>query len=163
MTSSFTTEAEHRGNTVLISFIGDLDAAAAPALYDVLPVLATDTGSDVLMLDLHQVSYMDTPGLLLLLDLHRRAECLGLRVLAIGWREQPQQLMATVAGIRGRGSATGERYALAGFRRLIETRAEHSTAAEAQAQAQVPRPLVPGGASGPYGTAPWAPALRGGR
>ncbi|MFE2146098.1 STAS domain-containing protein [Streptomyces sp. NPDC059456] len=125
MTPSFTIEAERRGNTVLISFIGDLNASAAPALYEVLPVLADDTSVDVLMLDLHGVARMDTAGLLLLLDLHRRAECLGLRVLAVGWREQPQQLMATVAGIRGRGSATGERYALAGFRRLIETRAEH--------------------------------------
>ncbi|MGW7450050.1 hypothetical protein [Streptomyces sp. NPDC054787] len=61
--------------------------------------------------------------LLHLLELHRRAECLGLRVRVIGWQPRPQQLMADVAGIRGPGSATGERYALAGFRRLVERRA----------------------------------------
>ncbi len=32
--------------------------------------------------------------------------------------------MAEVAGIPGPGSATGERYAVSGFRRLIEERAE---------------------------------------
>ncbi len=34
--------------------------------------------------------------------------------------------MADVAGIRGRGSATGERYAVSGFRRLIEERAQRA-------------------------------------
>ncbi|MGW0396142.1 hypothetical protein ACWDYJ_35860, partial [Streptomyces sp. NPDC003042] len=65
-----------------------------------------------------------------LLDPHRRAECLGLRVLAVGWQPQPQQLMADVAGIRGPGSSTGERYALAGFRRLIEQRAQRARDAD---------------------------------
>ncbi|MFD9469908.1 hypothetical protein [Streptomyces goshikiensis] len=62
-------------------------------------------------------------GLLHLLDLHRRAECLSLRILVVGWQPQPQ-LMAQVAGIPGHGSSAGERYALAGFRRLIEQRAQ---------------------------------------
>lgn len=41
-----------------------------------------------------------------------------MRVLVTGWQHQPQQCMAEVAGIPGPGSATGERYAVAGFRRL---------------------------------------------
>ncbi|MEW2136623.1 hypothetical protein AB0892_08485 [Streptomyces sp. NPDC005409] len=49
-----------------------------------------------------------------------------MRVLVVGWQPQPQQLMADVAGIRGPGSATGERYALAGFHRLIEDRAQRA-------------------------------------
>ncbi|WP_404962181.1 hypothetical protein [Streptomyces sp. 147326] len=52
-----------------------------------------------------------------------REQRLGLRVLVTGWQPQPQQCMAEVAGIPGPGSATGERYAVAGFRRLIEERA----------------------------------------
>lgn len=131
MTASLTTETERRGSTVLISIIGDLDAAAAPALRQALRDITPDTTA--LMLDLHHLRYMDTAGLLLLLDLHRRAECLGLRVLAVGWQAQPQQLMATVAGIRGPGSATGERYALAGFRHLIEGRAERARALDHEA------------------------------
>ncbi|MFD9420521.1 hypothetical protein ACFWC9_38350 [Streptomyces goshikiensis] len=67
-----------------------------------------------------------TDGLLHLLGLHRRAECLGLRVLVVGWQPQPQQLMAQVAGLPGHGSSAGERYALAGFRRLIEQRAQRA-------------------------------------
>ncbi|MFZ3467793.1 STAS domain-containing protein [Streptomyces sp. 4.24] len=126
MAASFTTETECRGNTVLISAIGSLDASAEPALHQALRDITADTA--VLMVDLHHVPYMDTAGLLLLLDLHRRAECLGLRVLAVGWQAQPQQFMATVAGIPGPGSSTGERYALAGFRHLIEGRAERARA-----------------------------------
>ncbi|MGW4690613.1 hypothetical protein ACWEPM_37845 [Streptomyces sp. NPDC004244] len=38
----------------------------------------------------------------------------------VGWQPQPQQLMAQIAGIPGPG--TGERFALPGFRRLIEER-----------------------------------------
>ncbi|WP_308379998.1 STAS domain-containing protein [Streptomyces sp. ISL-43] len=131
MTATFTTETERRGNTVLISFIGNLDAAAAPALHQALRDITADIA--VLMVDLHHVPCMDTTGLLLLLDLHRRAECLGLRVLAVGWQAQPQQLMAAVAGIPGPGSSTGERYALAGFRHLIEGRAERARALDLEA------------------------------
>lgn len=124
MTAPFTTETERRGNTVLITLIGHLDCAAAAELRQALRDVTSDAA--VLMVDLHQMPFMDTSGLLLLLDLHRRAECLGLRVLAVGWQAQPQQLMATVAGMPGPGSSTGERYALAAFRHLIEGRAERA-------------------------------------
>ncbi|MFJ5024251.1 hypothetical protein [Streptomyces goshikiensis] len=67
---------------------------------------------------------MDGEGLLQLLELHRRAESLGPRVLVVGWQSQPQRFMTEVAGIPGPGSATGERFAPAGFRRLIEQRAQ---------------------------------------
>ncbi|MGW6862587.1 hypothetical protein [Streptomyces xanthophaeus] len=77
-------------------------------------------------MDLHGVTVMNSDGLLHLLDLHRLAECLGLRVLVTRWQSQPQQLMAEVAGMPGAGPATGERYALAGFRRLIEDRAQRA-------------------------------------
>ncbi|MFF2404419.1 hypothetical protein ACWCY1_33115 [Streptomyces goshikiensis] len=77
------------------------------------------------MVDLHHAGSMDADGLLYLLALHRQAE-MGLRVLVVGWQPQPQQLMADVAGIRGRHSATGERYAVAGFRRLIEEWAQRA-------------------------------------
>ncbi|WP_051808124.1 STAS domain-containing protein [Streptomyces sp. NRRL F-2664] len=75
------------------------------------------------MIDLHSVAFMDCAGLLHILDLHRRAECLGMRVLVVGWQPQPQQVMARVAGMPEPGSPAGARYALAGFRRLIEDRA----------------------------------------
>ncbi|MET9324848.1 STAS domain-containing protein [Streptomyces sp. NPDC003038] len=115
-----TTDVQRYG-TVLVSVTGTLDEDAGAALQRALDDVTRDERD--LMVDLHGVTFMDSGGLLHLLALHRRAECLCLRVLVVGWQPQPQQLMAEVAGIRGPGSATGERYALAGFRRLLEDRA----------------------------------------
>lgn len=118
-----TTDIQRNG-TVLVSITGTLDEDAGTVLQRALDDVTADERD--LMVDLHGAVTMDTAGLLHLLALHRRAENLRLRVLVIGWQPQPQQLMADVAGIRGPGSATGERYALAGFRRLIEERAQRA-------------------------------------
>lgn len=112
------------GSSVLVGASGRLTEDAGTALQQALDGVTADARD--LVIDLHGVVSMDSDGLLHLLDLHRRAECLGLRVLAVGWQSQPQQLMATVAGIRGPGSATGERYAVAGFRRLLQERAQRA-------------------------------------
>ncbi|GAA2643838.1 hypothetical protein GCM10010425_59280 [Streptomyces spororaveus] len=119
-----TTDVQHCGSSVLVSASGQLDEDAGAVLQQALDGVGVDTRD--LMVDLHGVVSMDSAGLLHLLDMHRRAECLGLRVLAVGWQPQPQQLMADVAGIRGPGSATGERYALPGFRKLMEQRAQRA-------------------------------------
>ncbi|MFD3535255.1 STAS domain-containing protein [Streptomyces sp. NPDC058664] len=95
---------------------------AAPVLQRALSGVTPATS--VALVDMHGVPLMDSGGLLLVLDLHRRAECLGLRVLVVGRQAQPQRLLAAVAGIPGPGSATGARFAPADFRRLIEQRAE---------------------------------------
>ncbi|MDX2396252.1 MULTISPECIES: hypothetical protein [unclassified Streptomyces] len=117
-------DVQHRDYTLWAIVGGQLDADGGAVLGQVLEQV---TGYErVLMVDLHGVVLMDREGLLHLLDLHRRAEGWGLRVLVVGWQPQPQQFMADIAGIRGRGSATGERYALAGFRRLIEERAHQA-------------------------------------
>ncbi|WP_411105324.1 STAS domain-containing protein [Streptomyces sp. cmx-4-9] len=117
-------DVQHRGNSVLLSVTGELDEDAGATLQRSLDGLTA--GKRDLLVDLHGVLSMDRDGLLHLLELHRRAESLGLRVLVTGWQPQPQQVMAEVAGIPGPGSAIGERYALAGFRRLIEQRAQSS-------------------------------------
>ncbi|MFD9469885.1 STAS domain-containing protein [Streptomyces goshikiensis] len=117
-------DTQQRGDTVLVSTRGELDEDAGATLQRSLDEVPADA-RDVLV-DLHGVVSMDREGLLHLLDLHRRAESVGLRVLVTGWQPQPQQMMAEVAGIPGPGSALGERYALAGFRRLIEQRAQSS-------------------------------------
>ncbi|MCY0931489.1 STAS domain-containing protein [Streptomyces sp. H27-H1] len=123
-----TTEVQRCGSTLLVGVSGDLDAAAASLLQQALEQVTVH--ERVLMIDVHRVVFMDSAGLLLLLDLHRRAECLGLRVLVVGWQSQPQRLMAQVAGMPGPGSSTGERFALAGFRRLIEERAQRENLAD---------------------------------
>ncbi|KOU27412.1 hypothetical protein ADK53_37185 [Streptomyces sp. WM6373] len=119
-----TVDVQHCGGSVLLSVSGELDGAADETLQQALD--SVTAWERDLLVDLHGVAAMDSDGLLHLLDLHRRAECLGLRVLVTGWQPQPQQLMAEVAGMPGPGSATGERYALAGFRRLIEDRAQRA-------------------------------------
>ncbi|MFE5563128.1 STAS domain-containing protein [Streptomyces sp. NPDC056544] len=112
------------GNSILISAEGELDEDAGGALLQALDHVAADDRD--LLVDLHGVTAMDTDGLFHLLDLHRRAELLRLRVLVTGWQPQPQQLMAELAGIPGPGTAIGERYAVAGFRRLLEDRAQRA-------------------------------------
>ncbi|MCX4804651.1 hypothetical protein OG594_24040 [Streptomyces sp. NBC_01214] len=82
---------------------------------------------------------MDTGGLFHLLDLHRHAELLRLRVLVTGWQPQPQRLMAEMAGIPGPGTATGERYTMAGFRRLLEDWAQRARDHADFADAWLPR------------------------
>ncbi|MGW6410463.1 STAS domain-containing protein [Streptomyces vinaceus] len=117
-----TTDVQHCGRSVLISATGELAGDVGATFERAMDDVRADVR--VLMVDLHGVAFMDGEGLLRLLELHRRAESRGLRVLVVGWQPQPQQLMAEVAGIPGPGSATGERFALAGFRRLIEERAQ---------------------------------------
>ncbi|MFD9354643.1 STAS domain-containing protein [Streptomyces sp. NPDC060031] len=117
-------DVQRSDSSVMVSANGRLTEDAGSALQQALAEVTA--GARDLMIDLHGVVSMDADGLLHLLDLHRRAECLGLRVLAVGWQSQPQQLMATVAGIRGPGSAIGERYAVASFRRLLQERAQRA-------------------------------------
>ncbi|MFF3214241.1 STAS domain-containing protein [Streptomyces sp. NPDC002886] len=120
-------DVEHTRSSVPVNVRGDLadDAGALmrTALDDV-----TSTARDFLV-DLHGVTSMDRDGLLHILELHRYAENLHLRVLVTGWQQpqpQPQRTLAQVAGIPGPSPALGERYALAGFRRLIGQRAQSS-------------------------------------
>ncbi|MFJ1808266.1 MULTISPECIES: STAS domain-containing protein [unclassified Streptomyces] len=132
----FETVIERTGSTILISAHGDLDASAVCTLRQALDGVTPDTS--VALIDLHEVAFMDSSGLLLLLDLHRRAECMGLRVLVVGWQPQPKRLMAAIAGIPGPGSAAGERFALTGFRHLIEQRAERQRDLAAKAEQRHP-------------------------
>ncbi|MFD3549194.1 STAS domain-containing protein [Streptomyces sp. NPDC058655] len=111
-------DVQHCGYSVLVGAKGELDEDGGAVLQRSLDDVTADERD--LLVDLHGVVSMDRDGLLHLLELHRRAESLGLRVLVTDWQPQPQQVMAQVAGIPGPGSATGERYALAGFCRLIE-------------------------------------------
>ncbi|MFE9934188.1 STAS domain-containing protein [Streptomyces sp. NPDC005533] len=117
-------DVQHCGSSVLISADGTLDEDAGEALLQALDHVNAHERD--LLVDLHGVTDMDTDGLFHLLDLHRRAEHLRLRVLVTGWQPQPQQVMAEVVGIPGPGAATGERYAVAGFRRLLADRTQRA-------------------------------------
>ncbi|AWZ10793.1 hypothetical protein DRB96_17920 [Streptomyces sp. ICC1] len=117
-------DVQHCRSSLLISATGELDEGAGAVLRRALDYVTMDEHD--LLVDLHAVAAMDVDGLLHLLDLHRRAERMRLRVLVTGWQPQPQQCMATVAGIPGPRAGTGERYALAGFRRLLAEKAQRA-------------------------------------
>ncbi|MFI5672835.1 STAS domain-containing protein [Streptomyces sp. NPDC051704] len=130
-------EIQHCASSVLVSAAGELGEDAGEVLQQALNYVTTDERD--LLVDLHGVATMDADGLFHLLALHRRAELLGLRVLVTGWQPQPQQLMAVVAGIPGPGAAVAERYSLAGFRRLLEDRAQRVRDTSAFAAGWLPR------------------------
>ncbi|MFE5488917.1 STAS domain-containing protein [Streptomyces virginiae] len=130
-------EVQHCSTSVLVGAIGKLDEGAGETLQQALNDITADAQD--LLVDLHSVTFMDADGLLHLLELHQRAERMGLRVLVTGWQPQPQRCMAEVAGIPGRGTVTGERYALAGFRRLIAERAQRARDAADFAAGWLPR------------------------
>ncbi|MFE9565930.1 STAS domain-containing protein [Streptomyces sp. NPDC006487] len=113
---------QHHGSSVRFSAAGELDETAGEMLQRALEYVAMDERD--LLVDLHGVTAMDTDGLLHLLDLHQRAEHMHLRVQVTGWQPQPQQHLATVAGIPGPRAAAGDRYAQPSFRRLLESRAQ---------------------------------------
>ncbi|MFJ9342266.1 STAS domain-containing protein [Streptomyces sp. NPDC101733] len=137
---------QHCGSSVLIRIDGSLDQDAEETLQEALTRVTTDE-RDVLV-DLHGVTAMDTDGLFHLLSLHRRAEGRRLRVQVTGWQPQPQQLMAEVAGIPGARAATGERYAVAGFRRLLEDRTQRARDEADFTAAWLPRDYYTGSRSG---------------
>ncbi|MFE5623503.1 STAS domain-containing protein [Streptomyces virginiae] len=130
-------DVQHCGTSVLVSAGGKLVEGGGETLRQALDHVTADTRD--LLVDLHDVVFMDADGLLHLLDLHQRAERMGLRILVTGWQPQPQRCMAEVAGIPGPGTATGERYALASFRRLIEERAHRARDAADFAAGWLPR------------------------
>ncbi|MGW0390662.1 STAS domain-containing protein [Streptomyces sp. NPDC003042] len=137
MKACLETAVQFAGNTVLISVEGDLDAAAEPALSRVLREVPPEAA--VALIDVHAVTFMDSTGLLLFLDLHRRAECLGLRVLVVGWQPQPQRLMGSIAGLpAGPGAYSGKHGALVGFRRPIQERADAERGLAAGRRESVP-------------------------
>ncbi|MFI5987796.1 STAS domain-containing protein [Streptomyces sp. NPDC051555] len=130
-------DVQHRRSSVLISASGELDDGAGDVLQHALDYVTL--GEQDLLIDLHAVTAMDADGLLHLLELHRCAESRGLRVLVTGWQPQPQQCMATVAGIPGPRAGTGERYALPGFRRLLEEKVRRAWERSDSADGWLPR------------------------
>ncbi|RSS62219.1 STAS domain-containing protein [Streptomyces sp. WAC07061] len=131
-----TMDIEYRGTTVLVSAGGELDEESGRVLRQALEHVTP--GERVLMVDLHGVPVMTAGGLLHLLDLHRRAEGRGLRVLVVGWQPRPRELMARIAGLPGPASATADRYATPGFRRLLAERAQPARAFTDSGPGRVP-------------------------
>ncbi|MFI8343980.1 STAS domain-containing protein [Streptomyces sp. NPDC085639] len=133
-------DVQRRGGSVLVCASGRLTEDAGSPLQQTLDGVTASEWE--IMIDVTGVMSMDADGLLHLLDVHRQAECLGLRFVVVGWQPQPQRLMAKVAGIRGRGLATGERYAVPGFRRLLWGRVQRARELAVFGRGSTPTPLL---------------------
>lgn len=77
---AFTVQRESRGTIEVVTVAGDVDAATAPQVRDVVDeALAASTES--LVVDLTPVGFMDSAGLTLLMLTQRRAEKRDRRVI----------------------------------------------------------------------------------
>ena len=68
-----------QGGITVVALVGELEVSEAPALRDLLGTLVAGPQSRVL-LDLAQVSFIDSSGIGVLVGAHRRAEEAGARI-----------------------------------------------------------------------------------
>jgi len=93
-----TIRVDHEDNGTVFRVTGDLDVAAAPQFRKVLAAYEHDPGP--LVVDLREVSFLDSAGISELVRLHRRARERGVRVVIVRGRTTPlsQVLKTAVEG-----------------------------------------------------------------
>jgi anti-sigma B factor antagonist len=92
MQSNFAVETRNAGRTVVLSLSGELDLVSGPRLEEALRVL-DDPDTEVLVLDLRGLDFMDSTGLHILVKAQRKAEESGRRLALVRGREQVQRLL----------------------------------------------------------------------
>lgn len=122
--SEFTTRIDMRNGVTSIALRGELDMATAPILDDQLLVSHRD-GARAILLDLRDVTFIDSSGLHALVRAFRRSEQDGHRLLLVGASPNTRRLCemtgtqflldgegtAEMLGdFTGDGSAAGDRY-----------------------------------------------------
>lgn len=80
MTEEFTCLVAHEGDRTVVTPIGELDLASAPDLDRALTQSVEQNDGD-LVLDLGQLSFIDSTGLRTVLDHTRRQEAAGARLV----------------------------------------------------------------------------------
>ena len=75
-----------------VSVAGELDIASAPGLERILR--RTELGARLLVLDLHDLTFMDSAGLRLLVATNDRAQQTGCRLVVVPGPPQVQRLLA---------------------------------------------------------------------
>src|SRR5436305_5059733 len=89
--NDFNVETRSDEHATVLTVTGELDLATSPALEAELD-RATD-GSELVILDLRGVSFMDSTGLSLLVKAQRRAHDLGRRLAVVKGGAQVQRLL----------------------------------------------------------------------
>ena len=85
------TRIDARNGVTSIALSGELDMATAPILNDQLTVTEQD-GSKAIVLDLRDLSFMDSSGLHELVQAYRRSETNGHRLLVVGANPSTRRL-----------------------------------------------------------------------
>ena len=93
MQSHFRVEVQNQDQATVIAVSGELDLASSPALQEELDrVSASD--SQLLIIDLRELDFMDSTGLSVLVRAHQRAEQEGRRLAMVKGPQQVQRLLS---------------------------------------------------------------------
>jgi anti-sigma B factor antagonist len=89
--SQFRLEVRSQGKATIIAVSGELDLASSPALQEEMD-RASD--SDMMIIDLRELDFMDSTGLSVLVRAHQRAEEQGRRLAMVKGPQQVQRLLS---------------------------------------------------------------------
>jgi anti-sigma B factor antagonist len=90
--SHFRVEVRSEDRATVIAVSGELDLASSPALQEELDRVSAD--SELLIIDLRELDFMDSTGLSVLVRAHQRAEEQGRRLAMVKGPQQVQRLLS---------------------------------------------------------------------
>lgn len=93
MQSHFRVEVQSHDGATVIAVSGELDLASSPALQEELDRVA-ESDSEVLIIDLRELDFMDSTGLSVLVRAHQRAEEQGRELAMVKGSQQVQRLLS---------------------------------------------------------------------
>ena len=93
MQSHFRLEVRRQGAATVISVSGELDLASSPALQEELD-RAAGSDSQMLIIDLRELDFMDSTGLSVLVRAHQRIEEQGRQLAMVKGPQQVQRLLS---------------------------------------------------------------------
>jgi anti-sigma B factor antagonist len=91
--SHFRVEVHSEAQATVIAVSGELDLASSPALQEELDRVY-GSESDLLIIDLRDLDFMDSTGLSVLVRAHQRAEQEGRRLAMVKGPQQVQRLLS---------------------------------------------------------------------
>jgi anti-sigma B factor antagonist len=93
MQSHFRLEVRSEDRATVIAVSGELDLASSPALQEELNRFASSE-SELLIIDLRELEFMDSTGLSVLVRAHQRAEEHGRQLAMVKGPQQVQRLLS---------------------------------------------------------------------
>jgi anti-sigma B factor antagonist len=91
--SQFRLEVRNQGRATIIAVSGELDLASSPSLQEELDRVAA-SDSQLLIIDLRSLDFMDSTGLSVLVRAHQRAEEHGRQLAMVRGPQQVQRLLS---------------------------------------------------------------------